>query len=39
MKGEGKGICAASLKDDKVSFQSEDEEAVGGVPRLNTVDG
>jgi len=32
-------MCAASLKDDEVGFQSEEEEAMGGAPRLNTNDG
>jgi len=36
---EGKGMCAALLKHDKEGLQSGDEEAMGGAPRLNTVDG
>ena len=30
-------MCAASLKDDEVGFQSEEEEAMGGAPRLTAV--
>ena len=36
---EGKRMYAASLEDDKLDFQSGNEEAMNGAPRLNTVDG
>ena len=35
MERDEKGMCVASLKDDKVGFQSGVEEAMGGTPRLN----
>ena len=34
-KGEGEGVCAVELKNDKLSPKGRDVKATGGVPKLN----